>query len=208
SGMEEAFKKIETGLFDILFVSFTSHPEQELAFIKKVNALLPGLPVMAIVNRPGQATEAHTGASDGNSPASDDVQIFRELVRPLRVAAVADAALHAIAKLQVMSGAPPKQRGVPVAVTTGERTIQCVACISGEHGVLVESFGRDQNAQREFEEFFSASESSLMVAEFHSESGNVIKFKAQIAFTEHAVDKRLRQVGLRFSGSSSEENAQ
>ncbi len=199
TSIDEARQKIETGLFDMLFASVSGESETELAFLRHVSVLLPGLPIVTIVAEGCGAARSGESTPSSWQPAQSSFSVCRQIMRPLRVGAVLEAATRAIAKVETdAEAASEKQRGIVVSVISGEKSLRCIATTASSHGVLVESIAREQCALREFEEFFATNQNSQIVAALPDSAGGVIRFKARVVFTEKTIDMHLKQVGLKF----------
>lgn len=199
---EDAQRKIETGLFDMLFANISEGSETELAFLRLVGELQPGLPIVTIITEGRGVHELIEVPHDFSRPAQQPLQVCCELTRPLRVGAVVEAANRAIAKINTaIKASSEKQGGIVMSVTAGDVSLPCLATRTSPHGALVESIARDQSALRAFEEFFTTNQDNRIDAAVPDQAGGVIRFKARIVFTERTADRHLKQVGLKFGES-------
>ncbi|MBI5369535.1 MAG: hypothetical protein HZA54_21055 [Planctomycetes bacterium] len=185
----EAARKIATGLFDVAVVDLSAGDGVAArAFIRATNALLPGLPVLAL------GREEHLADLSGLS-------IFLSLPKPIRVARVTEAVRRAVVHLLAPRPAAPGRcvASLPAEVTWGLDAIPCRVTSVSDRGVLLEPADREFDHLRGFDRFFdglSRDELALRV-----NFGDAADWQAdgRIAFAERSPDRRVQRVGLAFA---------
>jgi hypothetical protein len=192
--LEEAGRKFETGLFDIVFVDASADADACALFIESIHELTPGLPVI-LLHR-GPVPEALAGA-----------QVFRQVAKPLRVGAVSRAAEQAAASLATGEHRRWPRRPVDLAVELsegGDRVAGHATNIS-LGGLLVECPARDEAAVLRFQEFFTHEHANTVLASLPGPAGRILKLSGTVAFTERSHDNRVLHAGISFVGLPREE---
>ncbi|MBI3098390.1 MAG: PilZ domain-containing protein [Planctomycetes bacterium] len=183
--LREARLKLETGLFDALFVDFSGSLEDEAALVRDANDILPGMPVLALYRE-----EA--------APDLAGCDIFAAIPKPVRVSAVSDSTRRALAHVLAPSR-PRRKRAVslPVEVSAGQVGLACRATDLSSNGLLIEAEPRDFAALSRFHEFFE-DPGHLSITATVSLGPDSFAVPASVAFAERTPDSKVKQIGLAF----------
>lgn len=183
--LREARMKLETGLFDALFIDFSGSLEDETALIRDANDLLPGMPVIALYREEAP-------------PDLNGCDVFAAIPKPVRVSAVSDATRRALAHVLAPSR-PRRKRAVSLAVevTAGQVGLACRATDLSTSGLLIEAEPRDFPALSRFHDFFDDAGHSSLTASVTLGS-ETFAVPAAVAFAERTPDSKVKQIGLAF----------
>ena len=193
---EEARRKLETGLFDMLAVDLTEPTKEAQELIRFTNDLLPGLPVLVLSETP------HRGHPE-------DLQVFATLRKPLKITIVCEAIQRGVNALERMTGRRLFQRkelDVPVEVCgtkpgskKKETRIGCRVRNISLGGMQIEP---ERDAQEEFTSYFEEASDRELVAAITFSQGKTMTLSARMAYIEMTQRNHFRLVGLRFTGDT------
>jgi CheY-like chemotaxis protein len=177
---DEARRKLETGLFDGVFVDLSRQPASGIGFIRWVNSERPDLPV-TVLHRAGRA------------PDADAVKAAGCLERPVRIRALVEVARRMFGD----GRAPRPAMDIEVDLAGDEHeNVSCRARGLSVGGVLLES------APAQFGPF-----SAYFERPHESVRGTLVlgaedrlEFGASVAFAERTHFQRIQRVGLAFAG--------
>lgn len=192
--LEEAGRKFETGLFDVVFVDASAEPEGCALFIESIHTLTPGIPVILL----------HRGAVPESLAAA---KIFKHVAKPIRVGAICRAVEQAAEVLRTVELRrwPRRPVDLTVEVAEGAQRVTCHATNLSLGGLLVESPRQDDAAVSRFQDFFSREHASTLLASIPGAEGRTLKLTGTIAFTEQAHDDRVSHAGIAFVGMPRED---
>jgi hypothetical protein len=192
--LEEAARKFETGLFDLVFVDASAEPEACALFIEGINTLTPDLPVLLLYR--GEIPEPLCA-----------VKTFRQIAKPIRVGVISRAAEQAAEALALIEHRrwPRRTVDLTIEVSEGPERLTCHAVNLSPGGVLVESAPHDVESTQRFHRFFTGEHAQPLTAVLSVDRGSPLKLAGTIAFTERAQDDRICHAGIAFVAIPKEE---
>lgn len=185
--VEEAGRKFETGLFDIVFVDASADADSCALFIESIHETAPGLPILLL----------HRGAIPA---ALAGTATFRQIAKPIRVGAVCRAVEQAAQALTQVEHRRTPRRTVDftVQVAEGCELVTCHATNLSPGGMLVESLPKDEAETQRFDTFFSHEHGQALLTTLPSADGAMLKLTGTVAFLERSQDDHVCHVGIAF----------
>jgi CheY-like chemotaxis protein len=183
---EDARMKIETGLFDLVYVDLSAADKKSLEFVQYVNELLPGLPIVALYR-------------EESEDKLDGLSFYRKVQKPISVTSIIDAARHAIEDLVRKSIAGGKPLELDADITIGDETVHCRAVTLSPKAALFESDKPDFDAMNSFHSFFHKKSAQKMTTVIHFDSQHELKVVTRVMFLESSPDNKLKQVAVCFA---------
>lgn len=187
--VEDAGRKFETGLFDIIFVDASAEPETCALFTESLLEMAPGVPVILLYRGEPPAFASH-------------VKLFKAIAKPIRVGAISRAVEQATQSLSLVEHRRWPRRAVDFAVeiVEGEERVTCHATNLSLGGILVESIPKDEAALLRFHQFFAREHTRTLLASLPAPDGVGLKLTGTVAFAERAQDQNVCHVGIAFVG--------
>lgn len=185
--LEEAGRKFETGLFDIVFVDASAELEACALFTESVLELTPELPIVLLYR--------------GEAPSFlSAIKIFKAIPKPVRVGAICRAVEQAAQSLALVEHRqwPRRVVDLTVEIAEGEERLTCHATNLSLGGMLVESLPKDPAALSHFHAFFERDHAHALLASVPGDAGATLRLSGTVAFAERAQDDNVSHVGIAF----------
>ncbi|MCA8940077.1 MAG: PilZ domain-containing protein, partial [Planctomycetes bacterium] len=127
--LPEARAKLETGLFDTLFVDLCEASQEAISIAAYANELLPGLPVVAL---------CHNKTVD----QIDGIDLFAKVMRPIKGAEITskvERAIKHVLNLGVRRESPRVNVSVPIEINFGDDSFQARISDLSDRGFAIDA---------------------------------------------------------------------
>lgn len=192
SRYKDAMRRIETGLFDVVFLTIEKDQKED-RFVHEALKLIPPLPIIAV-------SDEGVGLASDPSKQSDFFSHIRRPINIRKVISVVDSAIkELLSNIEDRREYVRKTIDMLVRVSWKKKSLTCKATNLSLGGVQVEPQERASKQLKEFFKFFELKGIEKKPGRVYFEKEKELKLKYNIAYKDFSPSGKLRHVGLSFA---------